>query len=170
MKKIIITFFLLFLSTEVFALSIPDKPNGYVNDYAGLLSPAARQNLENTLAGFDRQSSNQIFVAIFQSLEGQALEDFSIKLFDRWKPGTKKNDNGVLILIFRDDRKMRIEVGYGLEGALPDALCGQIIQNEMAPGFRAGDFDGGLTRAVSAVMQAAKGEYKAAPGSGEGAL
>ena len=144
------------------ALSVPDKPQAYVNDYAGLLSPATRAELEQTLAAFGHDTSNQIFVAIFPSLEGGSLEDFSIRLFDRWKPGTSKHDNGILLVIFPNDRKVRIEVGYGLEGALPDVLAKQIIENEIAPPFREGRYDDGVRRAVGAIMQATRGEYKPA--------
>ena len=145
------------------ALTVPEKPEAYVNDYAGLLSADARQKLESVLAGFEKETSNQVVVAIFSGLEGQVLEDFSIRLAEKWKIGTKKNDNGVILLIFKEDRAVRIEVGYGLEGALPDALAKQIIQNEIVPSFKAGDFDGGVLKAVDAILRATKGEYKAAP-------
>ena len=141
---------------SVFALSIPPKPQSYINDYAGLLSSEAKQKLESALYDFDRETSSQIFVAIFPSMEGEALEDFSIRLFDQWKPGTKKNDNGVLLIIFRDERKIRIEVGYGLEGALPDAVANQIIREEMTPAFRQGNYYQGILNAVEAIKQATK--------------
>ena len=156
-------FFALFLASSAFALSIPEKPQSYVNDYARLLSPAAHQTLETVLADFEKETTNQIVVAIFDSLEGQSLEDFSIRLAGQWKIGTKKNSNGVILVIFKQDRKVRIEVGYGLEGALPDAVASQIIRHTIVPAFREGDFDRGVTDAVEAIIQAAKGEYKAAP-------
>ncbi len=151
-----------FFCVPVFAFSIPEKPSSYVNDYASLLSPEARQKIENVLGVFEKETSNQIVVAIFPSLEGQVLEDFSIKLAEKWKIGGKKNDNGVILLIFKEDRAMRIEVGYGLEGALPDALASQIIRTEIVPSFRKGDYDAGVTNAVNAIIQATHGEYKAA--------
>ncbi len=156
-------FLFLVLSPLVFALSIPDKPQGYVNDYAGLLSGPAREKIENTLAVFDQETSSQIFVAIFPSMEGESLEDFSIRLFNQWKPGTKKNDNGILLIVFRDERKIRIEVGYGLEGALPDAVASQIIREEMTPAFREGNYDRGIMNAVEAMMRATRGEYESNP-------
>ena len=85
------------------------------------------------------------------SLEGQPLEDYSIRVVEAWQLGRQDRDNGVLILIARDDRKIRIEVGYGLEGVLPDALCGRIIDNAMKPAFRQGDFSGGTQRAVEMI-------------------
>ncbi|PIU40071.1 MAG: methanol dehydrogenase, partial [Candidatus Omnitrophica bacterium CG07_land_8_20_14_0_80_50_8] len=95
------------------------------------------------------------------SLEGGSLEDFSIHLAEKWKIGSKKNNNGVILLIFRDDHKVRIEVGYGLEGALPDIVASQIIRNEITLAFREGNFDKGVSDGVSAIIQATKGEYKA---------
>ncbi len=143
------------------ALEIPDRPAARVNDYANLLSSSASSRLESALADFEKETSNQVVVAIFKSLEGASLEDFSIKLAEKWKVGTQKNDNGVVLLIFKEDRAVRIEVGYGLEGALPDAISKRIIQNEIVPAFRGGDFDGGVEKAVQAIILATKGEYKA---------
>ena len=146
---------------SAYALAIPAKPEAYVNDYAHLLSESTRQGLEQTLADFERTTSNQIVIAIFQSLEGGSLEDFSIRLAQAWKIGSKKNDNGVILLIFKDDRQVRIEVGYGLEGALPDATADLIIRNEIVPAFREGNYDGGIKNAVNAIMAVTRGEYKA---------
>ncbi len=159
--SLILAVLLMLWAPAASALSVPEKPQGYVNDYAGLLSSSARNQLEQTLSDLDRQTSNQIFVAIFPSLEGGSIEDFSIKLFDQWKPGTAKHDNGVLLVIFPNDRQVRIEVGYGLEGALPDALAGQIIRSEIVPAFREQRYDDGVRAAVSAIAQATRGEYKA---------
>jgi len=131
-----------------------------VNDYAGLLSASTRSRLDTELAEFEKNTSNQILVAIFPGLEGESLEDVSIRLVDRWKLGRKGRDNGVLFTVFRDDRQMRIEVGYGLEGALTDALCSQIIRNEISPAFKQGLFDEGVTRGVQAIMEATRGEYR----------
>ncbi len=155
--------FLFFLAVQAFALTIPEKPESYVNDYAGLLTAETRQSLEALLAGFEKNTSNQIVVAIFKSLEDEVLEDYSIRLAEKWKIGTKDRDNGVILLIFKDDRAVRIEVGYGLEGALPDALAGQIIQQQIVPHFRAGNFDAGVISAVKTIMLATKGEYNASP-------
>ncbi len=155
----------LLLSTSAFALSIPEKPQGYVSDYAKLLSDASRQKIENTLGAFEKETSNQVVVAVFESLEGGSLEDFSIRLAEKWKIGQKGKDNGIILIIFKQDRAVRIEVGYGLEGALPDAVASAIIRNEIVPAFRAGDFDKGIESAVGAIIQATKGEYKPTGGS-----
>lgn len=145
------------------ALEVPAKPEGYISDYARLLSESARQNLERILADFERATSNQVAVAIFQSLEGESLEDISIRLAEAWKIGSKKNDNGVILLIFKEDRQVRIEVGYGLEGALPDAVAGQIIRREIAPAFREGRYEEGVAAGVNAILRAVRGEYQAEP-------
>jgi uncharacterized protein len=152
------------------ALEVPEKPQGYVSDYAGLLRSETKGQLESTLATFEKETSNQVVVAIFSSLEGGSLEDFSIRLADKWKIGTKDKDNGIILLIFKDDRKVRIEVGYGLEGALPDATAYAIIQERIVPAFRAGDYDGGVLSAVEAILAATKGEYRAKTSSGKDAM
>lgn len=150
-----------FLPSAFAALKIPAKPDGYVTDSASLLSPAVRTRLENTLRLFEEKTSSQVLVAIFPGLEGESLEDFSIRLAEAWKPGQKMRDNGILFLIFRDDRRIRIEVGYGLEGALTDAVSASIIRDVVAPHFRAGNFDQGVELGAAAILEAVKGEYTA---------
>lgn len=151
---------LLFLPV-LFALEIPAKPDGYVTDHAGMLSSSKKAELEGILRSFEETTSNQVVVATFPSLEGQSLEDFSIRLAEAWKPGQKGKDNGVIFLIFKNDRKMRIEVGYGLEPVLTDALSGQIISRVVAPHFKKGDYQAGVLAGVNAIIAATKGEYKA---------
>ena len=141
------------ISCKAFALQIPPKPAGYVHDQAGLLSLPVRLQLEQLLEQHDRQTSNQVVVATFPSLENESLEDFSIRLAQAWKPGTAARDNGVILLIFKNERQMRIEVGYGLEGVLTDAVSGQIIRNVIRPAFRSGDYDGGITAGVAAILK-----------------
>ncbi len=145
------------------ALEIPARPEGRVSDYAGLLSPGARGRIESLIYQHERESSDQIAVAIFPSLDGESLEDFSIRLAERWQIGSREHDNGVILLIFVEDRKTRIEVGYGLEGRLTDALSDRVLRQILAPRFRAGDFDGGVERAVSAIIDIIRGEYTAPP-------
>ena len=158
---VIVSFFILFLSPSFLsALEIPKKPQGYVSDYAGMLSTLARHDLEEKLSRFEKETSNQIIVVTFPNLEGEALEDYSIRLAEVWKPGQKGKDNGAILLIFKNDRKVRIETGYGLEGVLPDATAQLIIQNEIAPEFRRGDFAAGVQKAVNAMMAATRGEYR----------
>jgi uncharacterized protein len=122
-----------------------------VNDYAGMLGPADRERLESRIAGRERATGAQVAVAIFPALEGENLEDFAIRLAERWRVGQKGLDNGVILLVFAKDRKVRLEVGYGLEGAIPDAVAGQIIRERIAPAFREGRYAAGLESAVSAI-------------------
>ncbi len=149
------------------ALQVPPRADGYVTDRAGLLSPSSRAGLETVLRAFEEKTSNQVVVATFPSLEGDSLEDFSMRLAEAWKAGQKRKDNGVIFLIFKNDRKIRIEVGYGLEGVLPDALAGQIISQVVAPYFRKGDYSGGILAGTNAIMKATQGEYKGVPSSGK---
>ncbi|QGY39587.1 hypothetical protein GM415_05465 [Pseudodesulfovibrio cashew] len=156
------------------ALDVPEY-KGYVNDLAGMISPKVRQTLEARLADLDRTDSTQIAVLTVPSLEGEDINDFSIRVTDAWKIGQKNEDNGVLLLVSKADRKLRIEVGYGLEGVLTDVLSGQIITNVIAPRFKAGDYDSGFLDGVGAISGAVRGEFKAAPvktsrRSGRGAL
>ena len=146
---------------SLFALEIPKRPEGYVSDYAKLLPDSARSRLEHMLKDFEDKTGNQVLVATFPGLAGDSLESYSIRLAEAWKPGQKGKDNGVILLIFKEDRKVRIEVGYGLEGVLTDALGKLIIENEIVPRFRAGDYDGGIERGVTAILSATQGEYRA---------
>src|SRR5687768_2911587 len=151
----------LVLASALVAAEVPPRPRNYFNDYAGLVSRDTAQRLERTLEDFEKQTSSQILVAIFPKLpENSALEDFTIRTATAWKPGLKETDNGAILFIFRDDRKIRIEVGYGLEGPVPDSVTASIINNEITPRFRAQDFDGGVAAGVNALLQAARGEYK----------
>lgn len=144
------------------ALEVP-KLTGRVNDYAKLLSPQAKARLDAELADFERSDSTQVVVLTIPSLEGESLEEYSIKVAEAWGIGQKGKDNGVLLLVSKGDRKVRIEVGYGLEGKLTDALSGRIIDYAIVPQFKTGNFDAGITDGVSAIMQAVRGEYKAPP-------
>jgi len=130
--------FLFCVPSVLRALDVPKRPEGYVTDKAGLLSPQTKMQLEGVLRQYEQKTSNQIVIVTFPSLEEESLGDFSIRLAEAWKVGQKGRDNGVIFLIFKEDRKMRIEVGYGLEGVLPDALAGQIIQQRVAPLFSPG--------------------------------
>lgn len=165
MKRIALLFAAvgLFGATLWADFQIPEKPDGYVTDRAGLLSSSARANLESILQSFESQTSNQVVVATFPSMEDGSLEDISIRMAGKWKVGQKRRNNGVLFLIFPNDRAMRIEVGYGLEGVLTDALSAQIIRNEVTPYFRAGEFEKGVLSGVRAILSATKGEYQAEP-------
>ncbi len=161
-------FLLLALTRDASALEVPKHPDGYVTDRAHLLSAQTLETLETDLKNFESQTSNQIVVTIFPSLEGSSLEDFSIHLAEAWKIGQKGKDNGAILIIFKEDRLVRIEVRHGLEGVLPDAVCKRIIQEKIAPHFRQGDFDRGVLEAVRAMRAATKGEYSAKSSNGNG--
>jgi len=155
-------FFLLslFCSFNVFGqLKIPEHGGVWVHDEANVLSSDTKASLEYTLQQERDSSSNQIAILIVPSLNGESLEDFSLRVAEAWKLGKKEKDNGVLLFIAVDDRKMRIEAGYGLEGVLTDALSSRIIRNEIAPRFREGDYNGGVQAGVAAIIQGIKGEY-----------
>ena len=140
---------------------IPPAPKAFFNDNAGVTRPGTARQLNAELAQFERDTSNQIVVAIYPKMQSDSsIEDYTVRVAQAWHVGQKGRNNGAVLFVFKDDRKMFIQVGYGLEGALTDYLCSQIINNELKPRFRAGDFDGGLTAAVHAMMAAAKGEYK----------
>jgi uncharacterized protein len=141
----------------------PAAPARYFNDDAGVVSPEAASRLELKLQAFDQQTSSQIVVAVFPELPSPSLEDFTVRTAQAWRVGRKKLDNGVVLFVFVKDRKIRIETGYGLEGALPDATAHRIIEERIAPAFRTGDYAGGLEAGVDAIMAATRGEYTASP-------
>ena len=128
---------------SAYALEVPPRPKGRVSDYTGTLTAADTGALESTLAEFERATTNQIAVLLIPTLAGDSLEDYSIRLAEKWKIGQEGRDNGVILLVVTQDRKIRIEVGYGLEGVLPDSLAGDIIRRVIAPKFRQGRFQTG---------------------------
>jgi uncharacterized protein len=127
---------------------------GRVVDAAHILSPVTIADLERKLADLEQKSAIQLVVATVPSLEGQEIEPYANALFRAWKLGEAKKNNGVLLLIAPKERRMRIEVGYGLEGTLTDAVSSLIIANAIAPRFKAGDFNGGVTRGVDDIITA----------------
>ena len=139
----------------------PDFPEltGRVVDQAGLLTPAQVQSLSGALASAEQNTSNQVVVVTLTDLQGYDIADYGYQLGRHWGIGSKDNDNGVLLIVAPNDRKVRIEVGYGLEGALTDALSSIIIQQEILPAFRQGQFYGGIQAGVTAIQAAIKGEY-----------
>jgi uncharacterized protein len=154
--------FVLLCSQPLLALDVPPL-KARVNDYAGMLGPATAYQLEDMLRKFEAAESTQIVVLTIPSLEGASLEDFSMRVVEAWKIGQKKLDNGALLLIVKNDRKLRIEVGYGLEGKLTDLVSGRIIRDVITPRFKEGNFDQGVIDGVSAMIAAVKGEFTAAP-------
>ena len=149
----------LLLPLNVLALEVP-KNTGYVNDLAGLISSATELKIENFLRGFEASDSTQLVVLTVDSLQGEALEEYSLKVAENWGIGQKGKDNGALLLIAKQERKIRIEVGYGLEGKLTDLLAGRIIDNDITPHFKAGDYEGGVVAGITGMAEAVRGEYQ----------
>lgn len=141
------------------AYSNPGPATAFVNDFTNTLSAGQKEELNNKLTRFSSETSNEIAIAIISSLDGDTIEDYAVKLFEDWKIGQAKEDNGILLLVSLDDKKMRIEVGYGLEGALPDAASYQIINNTLKPAFQTGNYYVGINQAVDEMMAATRGEY-----------
>lgn len=134
-----------------------------MSDWAGIVDPSSRARIEERLAAYERESTTQIAVAIFPSLDGEDLADFTNRLFERFKLGQAGKNNGVLLAVFMAERKARIEVGYGLEGRLTDLVASSILSDVLAPRFRERDYAGGIDAACRAIVAATKGEFKAAP-------
>ena len=117
--------------------------------------------MNQTLEDFERQTSEQIVVAVFPKMQSDsAIEDYTVRVARAWKVGQQKQNNGAVLFVFVQDHKMYVQVGYGLEGVLPDAICKRIIDEQIAPHFKAGDFDAGLVAGVQSILAATKGEYK----------
>jgi uncharacterized protein len=144
---------------EAPAIEVP-KLTARVNDYAAILSPTTRQQLEDSLAKLEQEESTQIAVLTVTSLQGAVLEEFSLKVAEAWRLGQKGRDNGALLLIAKNDRKLRIEVGYGLEGRLTDLAAGRIIRDVITPRFREGNFDQGVSEGVAAMISTVRGEFR----------
>lgn len=136
----------------------PPAPPGFVYDGASLLSAEQRSALEQKVLQLDRVQGLQIGVAILPTLDGEAVETATLKIAEAWKPGHQGKDDGVVLAIFMAERKLRIEVGYGLGGAIPDAIASRIIRNVLVPSFRDGTPADGISAAVDALAAAARGE------------
>lgn len=164
-------FFLAGFAGPAAAVEVPFL-TGRVVDDAGVLGTPARERIEALLKAHEERTTNQVVVLTIASLEGETIEAFAEKAFRTWAIGRKDRDNGVLVVIATGDRRMRIEVGYGLEGALPDSLAGSIIRNAMAPRFKSGDYAGGAEAGVQAILGALEGDAAAiaaeAPAAGGG--
>ena len=152
--------FVLLLPFPAYGLDVP-RLQGYVNDYAGMISPSVKSRIEEELRAFEQSDSTQIVILTIPSLEGENLEEFSIKVGETWKIGQQGEDNGILFIVSNQERRIRIEVGRGLEGNLTDLMAGRIIDQVISPRFKQGDFDGGFLTGVSALIGATRGEFKA---------
>ncbi|MFW2475579.1 MAG: TPM domain-containing protein [Sediminibacterium sp.] len=161
MKKLLVIWLMLLSFVAIQAQDILPKPNPprLVTDKANVLSKEQREALEQKLVALDDSSSNQIAVVLLPTLDGYPIEEYANKLFRDWGIGNAKTNNGVLIIAAIEDRKIRIEVGYGLEGAIPDIIASNIIQQDIAPNFKDGNYYRGLDRAIESLAKAAVGEY-----------
>ena len=162
MKKIISFSILLLccLPIAAYSLDVP-RLQGYVNDYAGMISPSAKSKIEEGLKAFEQSDSTQLVILTIPTLGGENIEEFSIKVAEAWKIGQLQKDNGILLIVSKQERKIRIEVGRGLEGRLTDLMAGRIIDQVIKPRFKQGDFDAGFITGASALMAATRGEFKA---------
>ncbi|MDK9717802.1 MAG: TPM domain-containing protein [Trichlorobacter sp.] len=162
--KLLLLFIILLTSLTQTAAALEAPPlKGRINDYAGMLSPTAARSLEQKLAAFERETTNQVVLLTIPSLEGDVIESFAIRVADAWKIGQKDKSNGVILILAKKERKIRIEVGTGLQGVLPDITAGQIIRNVIAPGLRSGNPDQAVSAGLGAIIDATKGEFKATP-------
>lgn len=158
MRRSILLPCILLLSIGVLGAKEVPYLGGRVNDLAGMLDQPTRDKLEKDLENLEKETGAQVVVLCVDSLEGEVLEDYALRVASTWKLGQKGKDNGALVLIAKAERRIRIEVGYGLEGVLPDARAKQIIDGIMRPAFKKGDFSGGVSRATEAIGGLIRGE------------
>jgi uncharacterized protein len=162
---LVLLFFLSSAFSSLRAEKIPPKPAGYFNDYANVIDRGAALDFNEQLAQFERETSTQIVVAIYQTMESESsVADYTQRVAQTWGVGQKGHNNGAVLFVFLQNHQMFIQTGYGLEGALPDAICFDITHNVIAPHFKQGDYTAGLKDGITAMMQAVRGEYK---GSGK---
>ncbi|MBN2199494.1 MAG: TPM domain-containing protein [Candidatus Aminicenantes bacterium] len=156
-KTCLSLFFFLVLAGSAPGLDVPDL-TGRVNDFAGILEPDEKRMLENYLASVEASTSAQMVLLTIPSLEGDPIEDVSLRVAEAWKLGRRDTDNGLLLLVAVEDREVRIEVGYGLEGVLPDGKCGTIIRQVIVPEFRNGNHYEGISKAFEVMGQTVAGD------------
>lgn len=157
-------FILVFFSSHIWA-TYPDAPNPfrYVSDYTQTLSAQDKQTLENALTDYGKKTSSQIAVVMVATTDGEEVSSYTHNLFNKWGIGRQKENNGVLLLVAKDDRKLFIATGRGLEGALPDAIASSIIRNDITPYFKQGQYAQGIAKGLSSIIAATQGEYAPAP-------
>ena len=144
-------------AVRIFAATGLPAPTGHVNDFSGVLNESEKQSIEQSLVSYQESSGNEIAVVLIRSLEGGTIEEKAVRLFEAWKIGKKGRDNGVLFLAAIDDRKMRIEVGYGAESLLTDGHAGEIIRNSIAPEFKKNNYAGGITAGIAEIERQLSG-------------
>jgi uncharacterized protein len=164
-RTILLALSILFAVSSRAAEVIPPKPDRYFNDYAGVVSKEAADRFNEQLAQFERETSDQVVVAVFPKMQSDSdIADYTQRVAQAWGVGQKDRRNGVVLFVFIQDRKISIQVGYGLEGALPDITAYDIRANHIQPYFRNGDYEGGLATGIDLICKAIRGEYK---GSGK---
>jgi len=168
MKRLLL-FIALFISVCAKAQiekDIPARPNPpkLVDDFTTTLTPEQTQALEQKLVAYDDSTSNQIAIVVINTTGNYSIEEFALGILRNWGVGGKENNNGIVILVAKDDHKVRIETGYGLEGRIPDLTAKSIIDNDLTPNFKEGNFYRGLDEATDDIIKAAAGEYKAPAG------
>jgi uncharacterized protein len=152
---------------------VPPTPREYVTDYAGVIGRQQATAIDDRLAQLERQTGHQVIAVFFPSLEGEPLEDFTIRCAERWKVGRKGLDDGAIFFAFVRDRRMRLEVGYGLEDKVPDAIASRLLDEDVRPAFAAGDFGGGvvaLAGALESIFRGAAPPPPARPGRSSGGV
>lgn len=150
-KKVYFAFFFIFSSLFIFALDVP-RLSGFINDYAGLLKTSEKDGLEAFLRQINDSSKVQVALLTINNLEGNSMEDYSIRVAEEWKLGDAKENSGAILIISKEDRKIRIEVGYGLEKDLTDVVCSQIINKVIAPSFKQGNYYKGISEGLDAIV------------------
>ena len=157
-KIIVFAVFFVLLAAKPLLAELPG-PSGYVNDFAKVLDAKTKNYLEATISAFEKKTGNEIAVATVPSLDDTPVEDYAVRLYEKWGIGKKGKDNGVLILVAPTQRKMRIEVGYGLEGIINDAMAGRIIRQKMIPFFKEGNYSAGILEGtLTTIALIAKGQ------------
>jgi len=151
---------------SAFALEVPPTPQEYLSDYAQVIGRQQEASIDERLAGLEQRTGHQVIAVVFPSLEGEPLEDFTIRCAERWKVGRKGLDDGVIFFAFVRDRRMRLEVGYGLEDEVPDALAIRLLDDVVRPSFAAGDFGAGVLALADALDRIFRGEAPLRPARG----
>jgi uncharacterized protein len=163
-QRIAVACLLLLIAGSVFALEVPPAPTQWFTDRTGLVGPTEADLLNRKLADFEQETGAQFIIYVLPSLEGDSVEDFTIRAVERWKVGQKKYDNGLVLFVFVEERKVRIEVGYGLEGSITDAFASRVIRETIAPGFQSQEYGEALNAAANALMQKIRtGEERVEP-------
>ncbi|MFC4142465.1 TPM domain-containing protein [Pedobacter mendelii] len=160
MKKIFLLSLFSLLFSVAIAQDFPAKPTTLVNDYSNVLSATQKQALEQKLVAFDDSSSTQIAIAIVKSVGDYDINEYAVELGRKWGVGQSGKNNGIMIVVAVGDRKISIQTGYGVEGALPDIYAKRIIDNDIKPNFKAGDYYAGLDAGITSIIKYTKGEYK----------